>query len=71
MGICCLLDIRSERPARRPHGRAAGRRIPAHIEDVGLQAHRAAEDPRHKDRETSGVKKDELDETLRAIGNYI
>ncbi|WP_200799664.1 hypothetical protein [Olsenella urininfantis] len=25
MWICCLLDIRSERPARRPHGRAAGR----------------------------------------------
>ena len=44
---------RSERPARRPHGRATGRGLPARIEDVGLQAHRAAEDPRHKDRETA------------------
>ena len=51
--ICCLLDIRGKRPARQPHGRAAGRGITARIEDVGLQAHRTAEDPRHKDRETS------------------
>lgn len=25
--ICCLLDIRSKRPARLPHGRAAGYEI--------------------------------------------
>lgn len=56
MVICCLLDIRNVRPARWPHGRAAGRGIPARIEDVGLQAHRTAEDPRHKDRETSACK---------------
>ena len=51
--ICRPLDIRSERPARRPHGRATGRGIPARIEEVGLQAHRSAEDPRHKDRGTA------------------
>lgn len=51
--ICRPLGIRGERPARRPHGRAAGHRLPARIEDVGLQAHRAAEDPRHRDRETA------------------
>lgn len=44
---------RSERPARRPHGRATGRGLPARIEDVGLQAHRTTADPRHKDRETA------------------
>ena len=36
-----------------PRGRAAGRGLPARIEGVGLQAHRAAEDIRHKDREAS------------------
>ncbi len=30
-----------------------GRGLPARIEGVGLQAHRATEDPRHKDRETA------------------
>ncbi len=52
-GACRPLGIRSERPARRPHGRASGRGLPARIEDVGLQAHRAAEDPHHKDREAA------------------
>ena len=52
-GIYCLLDIRSKQSARGPHGRAAGRVLPARINDVDLQAHRTAEDSRHKDRETS------------------
>lgn len=34
-----LLDMRSERPARRLHGRAAGRGLPARIEYVDLQGH--------------------------------
>ena len=68
---CCLLDIQSERTARRPHRRAAGRGLHECIEDVDHKPIERQKIPAIWIGGLLRVGKDELDETLCAMGNDI
>ena len=68
---CCLLNIQSERTARRPHGRAAGRGLHECIEDVACKRIERQKISAIRTGRLLPVRKGEPGETLLAMGNDI
>ena len=71
MGICCLLDIRNVRPARRPHERAAGREYLRVSKTSAYKLIERQKIPAIRIGRLLRVRKGEPGETLRAMGNDV